>query len=101
MSSDARFRPQARLAEVGQLGMQKILAAHFRVQEQPGGWVEQAYLERAGGAVESVRGQGTTTPPQEPEFAHRKAFHYAAAEEIAGGSWRALRQLRQTLGILP
>jgi|GEM_PF-1244180 len=95
MIIDARFRPQAQLAEVGASGMAKIFASRFLLSDQAeGAWLEALYLERAGAHVS--HGESVASAP-EPDFTHRGSFHFAASREAAAGSWRALKKLRSVL----
>jgi hypothetical protein len=91
--SDERYSRQERLAEVGAAGQARIGRARALVPDAPGADVERAYLVGSG-AGEVV----ASAAPAEP-FAHGGAFHFDAACDVGAGAWRALRTLRQVLGI--
>lgn len=83
-----RYTRQRRLAEVGDDGQRRILAARLPVGEGPEASYEREYLERAGAGVTSVPGSSG-----EP-FEHAAVFRHLASRRLAAGSWRALGALR-------
>ena len=80
-----RFTRQRRLAEVGEVGQERIQNAVARVGGTPDGVVAALYLSRAG--VQRIdRAEAT----QAAEFTHAASFRHVASRQIGEGSWRAL-----------
>jgi hypothetical protein len=88
-----RFTRQRQLPEVGMSGQQRLALARLRVRNDAAGAVEATYLQRAG---TSVQHDSTSAVP---EFLHAGEFADPAARQFAEGAWRAVRQVRQVLGI--
>ena len=87
-----RYARQRRLAEVGDAGQARLLAASHRASAAAGGLTELVYLHRAG--LRSVSLDVLTAPAP---FDHAGVFRHAASRRHAAGAWRALRTL---LGLL-
>jgi len=83
---------QRRLAEVGEAGQARLLAAEWRVAGSEGAEVERAYLERAG--FRSVRLDAAAAPLP---FVHAGLFRHLASRSLAAGAWRALGAIRMQL----
>ncbi len=103
MSSGATLVRQCLLAEVGEAGQARLARARLCVAQGNGadgalaGEVEREYLLRAGvGEVSAVGGASAVGPVA---FAHARFFAHAEARAVAAGSWRALGQLRDALGL--
>jgi hypothetical protein len=80
-----RFTRQRRLAEVGELGQERIQNALARVPQTPAGVVAALYLSRAG--VQRIEAAETADLA---EFTHAASFRHPASREIGEGSWGAL-----------
>ena len=91
-----RFVRQKRLAEVGDAGQARLLAASHRVAGRDGALTELVYLHRAG--FRSVTVDALAQP--EP-FAHARAFRHAGPRKQAAGAWRALKAISRELGRSP
>jgi hypothetical protein len=88
-----RYARQRRLAEIGDAGQARLLAASHRVRGTDGASTELAYLERAGFRAVELDALAEPTP-----FAHAALFRHAAARGHAAGAWRALRAITELLG---
>jgi hypothetical protein len=86
-----RYTRQRRLAEVGDEGQTRIVAACFVISDSAEAWSEREYLERAGAST--VTRPGLEATP----FAHAALFRHTASLRLAAGSWRALVALRRLL----
>ena len=87
-----RYARQRRLAEIGDAGQARLLAASARVSGSDGALTELVYLYRAGLRVVSVDTQARPRP-----FVHAAAFRHAATRRHAAGAWRALRTISELL----
>jgi len=79
---------QLRLAEVGELGQEKICAARFEVAPGASAEIELDYLRRAGARAEIASAREAEACP------HAAAFGFEASRSIGEGAWRALHKLR-------
>lgn len=89
-----RYTRQIRLAEVGELGQQRIESASASVLGLDGADIEIRYL-RGAGLLNVVHEPSAAPLP----FAHESYFRFAASRRVAAGAWRALGALRRTLGV--
>jgi molybdopterin/thiamine biosynthesis adenylyltransferase len=87
-----RFVRQKRLAEVGEAGQSRLLAASHQVAGADGALTELVYLHRAGFRAVSVDALAQPVP-----FAHAAAFRHAGPRRHAAGAWRALRAVLRVL----
>jgi hypothetical protein len=88
-----RYLRQARLAEVGEAGQARLMAAAHRVHGGDGALTELVYLERAGFRAVSIDALAPARP-----FAHGAVFRHAASRRHGAGAWRALRAITELLG---
>jgi hypothetical protein len=88
-----RYLRQRRLAEIGDAGQARLLAASHRVAGTDGALTELVYLERAG-----LRAVSIDTLAEPRPFAHAALFRHAVTRRHAAGSWRALRAITELLG---
>jgi hypothetical protein len=92
-----------RLAEVGELGQQRIQSSRLSVGRSPSAEIEVMYLERAG--VESLRlgdamvGDAMVGDAMVGVFEHQRAFRHAAPHAFGAAAWRALQKLRGILEV--
>jgi hypothetical protein len=87
-----RFVRQKRLAEVGDAGQARLLAAEHRVAGTDGADTERAYLTRAG--FRAVTEDALAEPRP---FVHAGVFRHAGPRSQAAGAWRALIAIREVL----
>lgn len=80
-----RFTRQRRLAEVGEVGQERIQNAVARVDSTADGAVAACYLSRAG--VQRIE---QTEATQARKFTHATSFRHVASRQIGEGSWHAL-----------
>lgn len=88
-----RYVRQRRLAEIGDAGQARLLAAAHSVAGTDGALTELVYLERAG-----VRAVSLDTLAKPRPFAHAALFRHASPRAHAAGAWRALRAVTELLG---
>jgi molybdopterin/thiamine biosynthesis adenylyltransferase len=88
-----RYVRQRRLAEIGESGQTRLLAASHRVAGADGALTELVYLERAG-----FRAVGIDTLAEPRPFVHAALFRHAVTRAHAGGAWRALCAIKELLG---
>jgi molybdopterin/thiamine biosynthesis adenylyltransferase len=88
-----RYVRQRRLAELGEAGQARLLAANHRVAGTDGALTELVYLERAGFRAVSLDALAKPRP-----FAHAALFRHAGTRAHAAGAWRALRAVTELLG---
>lgn len=90
--TDSRYDRQARLAEVGSAGQERLERASAEISGRDGATIELAYLCRAGIAEVSL------VPGKHPvAFAHADWFRFASPRRIAAGAWRALEKIKAAL----
>lgn len=94
MSPEDRYTRQRRLPEVGASGQTRLFRARARIVGGRGALVEAAYLERCGVGAARIDPYAPA-----PHFRHADAFTFATSRDVAAGSWRALRTVREALGI--
>jgi hypothetical protein len=82
------YSRQRRLAELGDAGQARLLAASHRVAGRDGALIELQYLLRAG--VQSVTLDALAEPRP---FAHAELFRHDVTRRQAAGTWRALRAI--------
>jgi hypothetical protein len=87
-----RFVRQKRLAEVGDAGQARLLAASHVVAGTDGALTELVYVHRAGFRAVSLDALATPRP-----FAHAAVFRHAGPRQHAAGAWRALLAVRREL----
>lgn len=87
-----RYARQRRLAEIGDAGQARLLAASHRVRGTDGAFTELAYLHRAGFRAVELDVLAEPLP-----FAHAALFRHAAPRRQAAGTWRALRAITALL----
>jgi hypothetical protein len=87
-----RYVRQRRLAEIGDAGQARLLAASHRVAGKEGALDELVYLERAGFRAVSLDALAEPRP-----FAHAGLFRHASTRARAAGAWRALRAVTELL----
>ena len=88
-----RYVRQRRLAEIGDAGQARLLAASHRVAGREGALTELVYLERAGFRAVSLDAFAAPRP-----FAHAALFRHASTRAHGAGAWRALRAVTELLG---
>lgn len=84
---------QRRLAEIGDAGQARLLAASHRVRGSDGAFIELAYLERAGFRAVAIDALAEPRP-----FEHAELFRHDVTRRQAAGIWRALRAITEILG---
>jgi hypothetical protein len=89
-----RHSRQRRLAEVGAVGQERLDRAELVVPEHEGSDVACEYLLRAGVRSVVIERDGAPAP-----FPFADAFEFAHSRELAHGAWRALRAIRDVLGM--
>ena len=90
-----RYARQQRLPEVGETGQSRLAQSRPCVKGAGvAARTEQEYLTRAG-VSELERAEGQAPQP----FVHAREFEHAAPRALAAGAWRALREIRRTLGM--
>ncbi len=87
-----RYVRQRRLAELGEAGQARLLAATHCVAGTDGALTELVYLERAGFRAVSLDALAEPRP-----FAHASLFRHASARAHGAGAWRALRAVTELL----
>ena len=85
-----RYARQRRLAEIGDAGQARLLAASLRVAGTDGALTELVYLHRAGVGAVAIDALAEPRP-----FAHAAFFHHAVTRRHAAGAWRALRAITE------
>ena len=88
-----RYVRQRRLAEIGDAGQTRLLAASHRVAGSDGALGELVYLHRAG-----FRAVALDVLAEPRPFAHAELFRHDVTRRQAAGSWRALRAITELLG---
>lgn len=90
-----RHARQRRLPEVGETGQSRLAESRLCVSGSgEAARVEAEYLARAG--VQQLERLPDRTPVP---FVHARFFEHAAPRALAAGAWRALAQIRRTLGM--
>jgi hypothetical protein len=90
-----RYARQQRLPEVGDTGQSSLARSRPCVKGSgEAARTEEEYLTRAG--VTGLERASDETPRP---FVHARAFEHAAPRALAAGAWRALCQIRRTLGM--
>ncbi|HEY3233590.1 MAG TPA: hypothetical protein VGJ84_02670 [Polyangiaceae bacterium] len=89
-----RYSRQSVLPEVGADGQRRISEAALEVRGSDGAIIECEYLYRAGVERLLISPGAEATP-----FEHHEWFRFFASRRIGAGAWRALKQLRQVLGL--
>jgi molybdopterin/thiamine biosynthesis adenylyltransferase len=87
-----RYSRQRRLAEIGDAGQARLLAASHRVAGTDGALTELAYLHRAGFRAVTLDAIAEPRP-----FAHAELFRHDVTRRQAAGTWRALRAITELL----
>ena len=87
------YSRQRRLAEIGDAGQARLLAASHRIAGTDGALTELQYLARAGFRAVAIDALAEARP-----FAHAELFRHAVTRRQAAGTWRALRAITTVLG---
>ena len=87
------YSRQRRLAEIGDAGQARLLAASHRVAGSDGALTELTYLHRAGFRAVAVDALAEARP-----FVHAELFRHGVTRRQAAGTWRALRAITELLG---
>ena len=87
------YSRQRRLAEIGDAGQARLLAASHRIAGTDGALAELQYLQRAGFRAVAIDALAEPRP-----FAHAELFRHAVTRRQAAGTWRALRAITELLG---
>lgn len=87
------YSRQRRLAEIGDAGQARLLAASHRIAGTDGALTELQYLARAGFRAVAIDALAEPQP-----FAHAELFRHDVTRRQAAGTWRALRAITRILG---
>jgi hypothetical protein len=86
------YSRQRRLAELGDAGQARLLAASHRIAGTDGALTELQYLVRAG-----FRAVTIDALAEAPPFVHAELFRHEVTRRQAAGTWRALRAITRLL----
>ena len=87
------YSRQRQLAEIGDAGQARLLAASHRVAGTDGALTELQYLYRAG-----FRAVALDVLAEPRPFVHAELFRHDVTRRQAAGTWRALRAVTELLG---